>query len=162
MGTKRLTFSSAPKYQEKVKELLGKYPYRLDTNFAKIDRIGHSDLERFKAKVLATRIEDKTVLEWTRSEWKDIPRRRNSTGQRKSQFVLTEVTFDAFEGFFVNFFVNLAGDAPATQLGGGYHGGTQSAERFPDQVAWVRGCADNQIHQPEGLLVHVNRSRSVL
>ena len=72
-GRGGLTFSSAPKYQEKVKELLGKYPYRLDTNFAKIDRIGHSDLERFKAKVLATRIEGKTVLEWTRSEWKDIP-----------------------------------------------------------------------------------------
>ena len=72
-GRKGLTFSSAPKYQKKIKELLGKYPYRLDTNFAKIDRIRHSDLEKFKARVLATRIEDRTVLEWTRSGWKDLP-----------------------------------------------------------------------------------------
>ena len=72
-GRKGLTFSPAPEYQKKIKELRGKYPYRLDTNFAKIDRIRHSDLERFKTRVLATKIEDRTILEWSQGEWKDVP-----------------------------------------------------------------------------------------
>lgn len=72
-GRKGLTFSSAPEYQKKLKELLGKYPYRLDTNFAKMDRIRHSDLEKFKARVLATRIDDRTLLEWTQGEWRNVP-----------------------------------------------------------------------------------------
>ena len=49
--------------------MLGKYPYRLDTNFAKIDRIEHPDLEAFKLRVLNTKVDGKTVLEWARSEW---------------------------------------------------------------------------------------------
>lgn len=72
-GQKSLTFSSAPEYQKKLKELLGKYPYRLDTNFAKMDRIRHSDLEKFKARVLATKIDDRTLLEWTQGEWGNVP-----------------------------------------------------------------------------------------
>lgn len=68
-GKRASVFSPTPGYQKKVRGLLGKYPYRLDTNFAKIDRIAHPDLEKFKARVLATKIDGKTILQWTRSEW---------------------------------------------------------------------------------------------
>lgn len=63
------TFSASKEYQTKIKGLLGKYPYRLDTNFAKIDRIEHPELEEFKERVLNTKIDGKTILEWTKSEW---------------------------------------------------------------------------------------------
>ncbi len=51
-------------YQSKLKDLLGKYRYRLDTNFAKIDRIQHTELEKFKKKVLNHSIFGHTVIEW--------------------------------------------------------------------------------------------------
>jgi len=62
-------YDPTPKYQQIIKKLLGKYPYRLDTNFAKIDRIEHPDLETFKLRVLNTKVDGKTILEWARSEW---------------------------------------------------------------------------------------------
>lgn len=62
-------FSPTSNYQKKLKGLLGKYPYRLDTNFAKIDRIEHPGLEEFKTRVLSTEIDGKTISEWARSEW---------------------------------------------------------------------------------------------
>lgn len=68
-GKGGLDFSSTLDYQNKLKGLLGKYPYRLDTNFAKIDRIEHPELEKFKTRVLATKVDGKTILEWAKSEW---------------------------------------------------------------------------------------------
>jgi len=53
-------------YQELLKTLLGKFTYRLDTNFAKIDRIEHKGLEDFKIKVLNTKIQGHTILKWSR------------------------------------------------------------------------------------------------
>jgi len=58
------TFSSSKEYQQKLKSLLGKYPYRLDTNFAKMDRIEHESLEEFKSRVLSTKIDGKTIKDW--------------------------------------------------------------------------------------------------
>lgn len=63
------TFSPTAEYQKQVRSLLGKYPYRLDTNFAKIDRIEHPSLEEFKTRVLNTSVDGKTILEWAKSEW---------------------------------------------------------------------------------------------
>ena len=68
-GKDGITFSPTLDYQKKTKSLLGKYPYRLDTNFAKIDRIEHPDLETFKLRVLNTKVDGKTILEWARNEW---------------------------------------------------------------------------------------------
>ena len=62
-------FSPTVEYQKQVRSLLGKYPYRLDTNFAKIDRIEHPSLEEFKTRVLNTSVDGKTILEWAKSEW---------------------------------------------------------------------------------------------
>ena len=61
-----MTFDASPEYQSKMKSLLGRYPYRLDTNFAKIDRIEHAELEVFKSKVLSTTVHGKTIQEWSK------------------------------------------------------------------------------------------------
>ncbi len=59
-------FSYDPAYQSRLKTLLGQFPYRLDTNFAKMDRIVHSGLEEFKLKVLNTVIADATIRDWSK------------------------------------------------------------------------------------------------
>ena len=53
-------------YQIKVRSLLEKYKYRLDTNFAKIDRIVHPEIEAFKAKVLNTNIHGLPISNWSK------------------------------------------------------------------------------------------------
>jgi hypothetical protein len=40
-------------YQVLLRQLLSGFPYRLDTNFAKMDRINHPGIEAFKERVLA-------------------------------------------------------------------------------------------------------------
>lgn len=54
-------------YQAKLHELAGRFPYRLDTNFAKIDRIVLSSLETWKSTVLASTHLERTVSEWITS-----------------------------------------------------------------------------------------------
>ncbi len=53
-------------YQQRVRELMARFPYRLDTNYAKIDRIAHNGLEQFKTRVCGTSVNGMTVAEWTR------------------------------------------------------------------------------------------------
>jgi hypothetical protein len=60
-GTK---FKSTPDYQVKLRRLFGRFSYRLDTNFAKMDRIVHPEIERFKAEVMSTRVHGLTIEEW--------------------------------------------------------------------------------------------------
>jgi len=58
--------SHTPKAQEMVVELMNLYPYRLDTNFAKIDRIDHAEIEAFKRKMLSTKVRKRSLSDWTR------------------------------------------------------------------------------------------------
>lgn len=51
-------------YQAKLRQLVNRFPYRLDTNFAKIDRIVHSGIEGFKKRVYGTTIHGLTVAQW--------------------------------------------------------------------------------------------------
>lgn len=51
-------------YQDKLRGLIAYHPYRLDTNFAKIDRIVHSGIEEFKTRVLKTKLHGMTLKEW--------------------------------------------------------------------------------------------------
>jgi len=51
-------------YQLLLRELTSRFPYRLDTNFAKIDRIALESLEAFKQKVLHTVYFDRTIQAW--------------------------------------------------------------------------------------------------
>lgn len=66
-GEGKTIYSYKPTYQAKLAELMGEYRYRLDTNFAKIDRIEHEGLEKFKSSVL-----DKVVLGHTIREWANV------------------------------------------------------------------------------------------
>lgn len=51
-------------YQQRLKTLYGKFVYRLDTNYAKIDRIEHAEIEKFKDKILKSSVHGKTIKQW--------------------------------------------------------------------------------------------------
>lgn len=53
-------------YQRLLRELRIRYEYRLDTNFAKIDRIVHPEIEEFKRRVYNTTISSLTVRQWNK------------------------------------------------------------------------------------------------
>lgn len=53
-------------YQLLLRQLLNRFPYRLDTNFAKMDRIVHVGIEDFKRRVLGTMIHGLSIAQWSR------------------------------------------------------------------------------------------------
>lgn len=53
-------------YQELLRELIARFPYRLDTNFAKMDRIVHPEIEAFKDRVYGTTFHGRTIGAWNR------------------------------------------------------------------------------------------------
>jgi hypothetical protein len=57
-------YSPSPEYQDRLRELHGQFIYRLDTNYAKMDRIGHVDIEDFKQKVLNMQFKGKSIAQW--------------------------------------------------------------------------------------------------
>lgn len=58
-------YSTDPAYQAKVQALRAQFDYgNPDTNFAKMDRIKHGPLEKFKSEMLAVKVEGRTVAEW--------------------------------------------------------------------------------------------------
>lgn len=59
-------YKPTPEYQELLRGLMGTYPYRLDTNFAKMDRIMHPGLEDFKRRILGTVVNGMEVRAWAR------------------------------------------------------------------------------------------------
>ena len=65
-GKNGRTYRATPQYQRKLRELIARYPYRLDTNFAKMDRIVHKEIEEFKTRVLNMTFSGMTVGEWTK------------------------------------------------------------------------------------------------
>lgn len=65
-GKDGMTYKPTPEYQSLVRQLEGQFSYRLDTNFAKIDRIGHDGIELFKKRVLKMKVQGRSVAEWTR------------------------------------------------------------------------------------------------
>jgi len=65
-GAKGLKYLPKPTYQTKLRELIARFPYRLDTNFAKMDRIVHAEIETFKDKVYKTDFHGMTIGDWNR------------------------------------------------------------------------------------------------
>lgn len=65
-GADKLFYDPDAAYQNMLKVLQGQFVYRLDTNYAKIDRIEHVDIEAFKTKVENSIFHGKTVKEWSR------------------------------------------------------------------------------------------------
>lgn len=64
-GEELLVYSPEKDYQERIKTLQAQFTYRLDTNYAKIDRIEHMDVEKFKTSVLNTIYHGKTIRDWS-------------------------------------------------------------------------------------------------
>lgn len=60
------TYSLDDGFQMKLRELFGRYKYRLDTNYAKIDRIQHFAIENFKAEIMDTKFCGLSILEWSK------------------------------------------------------------------------------------------------
>lgn len=60
------TYQPTAEYQEKLRELLNRFNYRLDTNYAKMDRIVHAELEAFKTRVGNTVVHGMPVKQWER------------------------------------------------------------------------------------------------
>lgn len=65
-GTEGKHYKAAKEYQELLRQLLAKFPYRLDTNFAKMDRIVHPEVEAFKRRVYSMNMHGRTIQEWGR------------------------------------------------------------------------------------------------
>lgn len=53
-------------YQTRLGELTARFPYRLDTNFAKMDRIVHPEIEDFKSRVYATAFHGRAIEKWNK------------------------------------------------------------------------------------------------
>lgn len=64
-GRKGHSYKATLQYQKLLRRLLARFPYRLDTNFAKMDRIIHPGIEDFKARVLATEIHGLNIIGWS-------------------------------------------------------------------------------------------------
>lgn len=65
-GADGKTYLPTPDYQALLRELIQRFPYRLDTNFAKMDRIVHFGIEKFKTKVFATEQHGMTIQQWAK------------------------------------------------------------------------------------------------
>lgn len=63
-GTSGRAYQPTAEYQRLLRQLIAQFPYRLDTNFAKMDRIVHPGIEEFKRRVHGTKIHGLTVGKW--------------------------------------------------------------------------------------------------
>lgn len=59
-------YRPTPEYQQLLRELRTSFSYRLDTNYAKMDRVIHAGLEAFKTKVMGTHIEGRSISDWSK------------------------------------------------------------------------------------------------
>ncbi|MEZ4806119.1 MAG: hypothetical protein R2815_01425 [Flavobacteriales bacterium] len=63
-GKNASAYSTSVSRQTQIRALLSQFDYRLDTNFAKMDRIVHPDIEAFKTRVSGTQVHGRSVAEW--------------------------------------------------------------------------------------------------
>lgn len=64
-GANGRKYKPTPEYQALLRQLINRFPYRLDTNCAKMDRIVHGSLEDFKRRVLGTTLHGVTIRQWS-------------------------------------------------------------------------------------------------
>lgn len=57
-------YQSTPSYQRQLRALMAQFKYRLDTNYAKLDRIQHDGLEAFKYRVLDMAWRGLRIRDW--------------------------------------------------------------------------------------------------
>lgn len=65
-GIEGKLYKPTREYQRLLRQLLTRYTYRLDTNFAKMDRIVHPEIEEFKKLVYNAEIAGMTVGKWNK------------------------------------------------------------------------------------------------
>jgi hypothetical protein len=65
-GADGSTYSPTPEYQALSRKLIARFSYRLDTNFAKMDRIVHTEIEAFKRRIHNIEFHGSTIREWNR------------------------------------------------------------------------------------------------
>ena len=78
-GRSARVYRSTKQYQAKLRQLFSKFPYRLDTNYAKMDRIEHAGIEAFKERIGKKEFHEMSVNEWAR-----ILTSENDTAIRKA------------------------------------------------------------------------------
>ena len=59
-------YSLEKDFQTKIRELFSKFNYRLDTNYAKIDRIQHPAIENFKSSIMNTEFCGLPISKWSK------------------------------------------------------------------------------------------------
>lgn len=65
-GDGGISYKPTDEYQERLRDLTNRFKYRLDTNFAKLDRIVHPEIEAFKSRVYGLMLRGMTVGQWNR------------------------------------------------------------------------------------------------
>lgn len=65
-GKNGAIYNTSPIYQAQLRTLLRNFDYRLDTNFAKMDRIRHEGIGQFKIRVHNTVYNGMLIGEWNR------------------------------------------------------------------------------------------------
>ncbi len=65
-GNDGRSYKPTREYQELLRELTRRFKYRLDTNFAKMDRIVHPEIENFKALVYGTEFCGMKIGQWNK------------------------------------------------------------------------------------------------
>lgn len=65
-GREGKNYQPTREYQILLRELLTRYKYRLDTNFAKMDRIRHPGIEEFKKRVYNTEVSEMKIIQWNK------------------------------------------------------------------------------------------------
>jgi hypothetical protein len=65
-GSEGKIYKPTRDYQQILRELLIQYQYRLDTNFAKMDRIVHPGIKEFKQRVYNIEVSGMKVGQWNR------------------------------------------------------------------------------------------------
>ncbi|GAA6623089.1 hypothetical protein [Scytonema sp. NUACC26] len=63
-GENAKKYQPTREYQKLLRQLINRFPYRLDTNFAKIDRIVHPDIEIFKNQIMVRDIHGLSIKQW--------------------------------------------------------------------------------------------------
>ena len=59
-------YEPTPEYQAKIRSLFERFKYRLDTNYAKIDRIEHEQIESFKTQILDLEFNGLPIKDWAK------------------------------------------------------------------------------------------------
>lgn len=81
-GSDHSKYQTTTDYQVLLRELQGTFLYRLDTNFAKMDRIVHGEIEDFKGRVLGQVLYGHSIKEWNRLLYRSSDRQRLESVER--------------------------------------------------------------------------------